>query len=386
MSIPVRIIQVLVGVLFVISGLVKANDPLGLAYKMEEYFELWNGELLARDFFLNPTLINLFDFLHQHSVALSVFMITLEIAAGVALLLSWQKKFILYLLLALMIFFTWLTGYAYLSGKFTNCGCFGDCIPITPATSFIKDIVLLVLIGILLAGQRYLQPVLSTRTSSIILTSTLLVTLLLQWYVLNYLPLADCLPFKKGADINKAIRPPANAIQDSTAIRYIYEKDGKRFEWAPEELPADFGTYTYVDRIDKLVRKGNAVPLVKGFTLRGATGTDSTDIILNQPQCVLIFSLDIKNAGRVLDKVSLFKKETGDRLPVYLVTATSLPVALASLQQQGADSSIQVFNSDYTPIKTAARTDPSVYFLKKGVVAGKYSYRNLEGIRKHLTP
>ncbi|MGN6402666.1 MAG: MauE/DoxX family redox-associated membrane protein, partial [Flavisolibacter sp.] len=114
MRIFVRIIQIFVGVLFIISGLVKANDPLGLSYKMKEFFELWNSELAAGGFFLKNGLISFFELLHESSLALSVFMITLEIFAGVALLLGWMKNFILWLLLLLIIFFSFLTGYAYL--------------------------------------------------------------------------------------------------------------------------------------------------------------------------------------------------------------------------------------------------------------------------------
>src|SRR6476646_4699033 len=148
--------RLLVGILFIFSGLVKANDPLGLSYKMQEFFELWSSELTTGHFFLKGGLIGFFDFLHQQSLSLSIFMITLEIIAGVALLLGWKKNFILWLLLTLIVFFTFLTGYAYLSGKFTNCGCFGDCLPITPLTSFLKDVILLILIIVLLSGVKYI--------------------------------------------------------------------------------------------------------------------------------------------------------------------------------------------------------------------------------------
>src|SRR6058998_3114530 len=102
----IRTIQFLVGILFIISGLVKANDPLGLGYKMQEFFELWTGGLSTGHFFLRGTLIKLFDFLHDHSLILSILMITMEIITGVALLLGVSKKFILNLLLILILFFT----------------------------------------------------------------------------------------------------------------------------------------------------------------------------------------------------------------------------------------------------------------------------------------
>jgi uncharacterized membrane protein YphA (DoxX/SURF4 family) len=149
MRIPVRVIQIFVGVLFIISGLVKANDPMGLSFKMQEFFELW-----SEGFRPGSSISASLTALHKTSLALSIGMITVEIFAGVALLLGWKKKAILWLLLLLIIFFTFLTGYAYLSGKFTNCGCFGDCLPITPLTSFLKDLALLVMIIFLLFGKR----------------------------------------------------------------------------------------------------------------------------------------------------------------------------------------------------------------------------------------
>jgi uncharacterized membrane protein YphA (DoxX/SURF4 family) len=135
----ISISRILVGALFIFSGLVKANDPLGLGYKMQEFFEVWNMGLSKGSFFLNHTLINLFNFLHEHSLALAVFMIAFELIAGAALLFGWKMKLFGWLLLLIILFFTFLTGYAFLSGKFKNCGCFGDCLPITPKTSFLKD-------------------------------------------------------------------------------------------------------------------------------------------------------------------------------------------------------------------------------------------------------
>ena len=137
MKILLNIIRIIVAVLFIFSGLIKANDPLGLSYKMQEFFELWN--LNALDHF---------------SLAISVVMIGFEIIAGVALLLGWQMNLFAWLLLLLIIFFSFLTGYAYLSGKVKECGCFGNCIPLSSGESFAKDILLLLLILILFAKRR----------------------------------------------------------------------------------------------------------------------------------------------------------------------------------------------------------------------------------------
>lgn len=365
MKITVRIIQVLVGLLFIVSGLVKANDPLGLAYKMEEYFELWSAAAGNKNW-----LIGFLDFFHHNSLALSVFMITLEIITGIALLIGWMKRLILWLLLLLTLFFTFLTGYAYLSGKFTNCGCFGDCIPITPLTSFTKDIILLLLIIILLAGQKYIQPLFSNRTRTIILTGTLVFSLALQWYALTYLPFADCLPFKKGNIISEQMKPPPGSLPDSIAIRFVYEKNGKRYEFAPENLPADFDTYTYIDRVDKVIRKGNAVPPIQGFILKGVGDTDSAAAILQLPRSVLIFSKGLQSSW--MNDLKEMHKQLNKKTPVYLITSASLNTAIYTLSKNGLND-LPVFNLDNTAVKTAARTEPTIYYLEKGTVIQKWS-------------
>src|SRR5258708_6852773 len=144
MKILISFVRFIVGVLFIFSGLVKANDPLGLSYKMQEFFEVWN-----------------FHWLDNFTLAFSIIMIVFEIVAGVAVLLGWQMKLFSWLLLILIVFFTFLTGYAYLSGKVRECGCFGDCIPLTAGESFSKDLILLVLILFLFAQQKKIPSALS---------------------------------------------------------------------------------------------------------------------------------------------------------------------------------------------------------------------------------
>lgn len=373
MNVWVNIAKAIVGILFIVSGLVKANDPLGLSYKMQEFFEVWNGDLALGNFFLKNALIGLFTFLNAHALLLSIIMIVLEIMAGVALLIGWKKRFVLSLLLALIVFFTFLTGYAYASGKFKNCGCFGDCLPISPLASFIKDIVLLALILFLLAGMKYIQPLGSRKTQAVVLGLSLLFSIGLQWYVLSYLPLADCLPFKKEASIAEGMKPPPGAIPDSFAIQFVYERDGKRFEFLPENLPADLASYKFVERNDKLIRKGNAEPPIKGFALSGITDTDSTTDVLAQPNAVLYF---YENETGMPEEVkrnltSVYKKAAAKNIPVYVVT-TSLNSIKKDFNQD-AFPGLQFFKVDFTAFRTAARTNPTIYFLQNGTIQDKRS-------------
>ena len=194
MKLTVTIIRILTGCLFVFSGLVKAIDPLGLAYKMQEFFEVWAQ---------NVALKSLMDGLDHYAVSFSIIMITLEVAVGVALLLGWQKKLTAWILLLLMLFFTFLTSFVLFTGKIRACGCFGDCIPLTPIQTFTKDIVLVVFSLILLISTKYISPVAKPFLNGLYVLTAVLLTLFLQFYVMKHLPVKDCLPFKKGNNILK---------------------------------------------------------------------------------------------------------------------------------------------------------------------------------------
>ncbi|HMR85563.1 MAG TPA: DoxX family protein, partial [Niabella sp.] len=171
MKVLVNIARIFVGVLFIFSGLVKANDPVGLSYKMQEFFLVWGT-----------------TWLDGMALALSVLMIAFEIIAGAALLLGWRIRTVGWLLLLLIVFFTFLTGYAYLSGKFKSCGCFGDCLPITSGISFLKDVLLLVLILLIFFNTKYIKPAFSKGITLLLLLLVTLFSFASQWYTLKYLP------------------------------------------------------------------------------------------------------------------------------------------------------------------------------------------------------
>ncbi len=367
MKAVVNITRIIVGVLFIFSGLIKANDPLGLGYKMQEYFDLWDMSVLD-----------------QFSLWLSVIMIAFEIIAGFALLLGWQMRLFSWLLLLLILFFTFLTGYAYFSGKFTNCGCFGDCIPITPKTSFLKDVVLTVLIVFLFANRKIIRPVFS-KTGTLL--SMLLVTLLsfgIQWYVLSYLPIIDCLPYKKRNNISEKMQIPAGAVPDSFAIVFIYEKGGKRYKFSPAELPADYNTYTLIDRQQELVRKGNAEPAIKGFALSGITDEDSTQRVLSEPYAVLLFceNFSIPVSKWQEDFAKLYAEAKEKNIPVYAIT-TQWSEAKKNFAATSFND-IQVFKCDFTAIRTAARANPCIYLISRGTIIDKQGYKRMNKITRQV--
>jgi uncharacterized membrane protein YphA (DoxX/SURF4 family) len=354
--------RLLVGILFIFSGLIKANDPLGLSYKMQEFFEVWN---LAS--------------LDTWTLGFSVIMIVFEILAGVAVILGWRMRLFAWLLLLLIIFFSFLTGYAVISGKIRECGCFGNCIPLQAMGSFLKDLVLLLLIGILFVYRKEIQPFTTTRKSQLILIITLVFSFSIQWYALRYLPLVDCLPFKKGSSILEKMKPPPNAIPDSTVINFVYEKNHKTMEFPASQLPTDLdSSYVFIKRYDKLIRKGNNEPEIKDFSLISETGNDSTYQILDRPgYLVMLISRSFPQVNPHWNKafMLLYTLAKSKNIPVILVTSNK---AEAEAWLKANNLNIPVFGCDATAVKTAARADPTLYLLKKGTILDKWSYANLE--------
>ncbi|MBZ4191250.1 BT_3928 family protein [Niabella beijingensis] len=371
MKLLVTIARILVGILFIFSGLIKANDPIGLSYKMQEFFELWSMSAL-----------------NGITLTLSVLMIAFEIIAGVALLLGWQRKLIQWLLLLLILFFTFLTGYAYLSGKFTNCGCFGDCIPITSKTSFIKDLVLLVLILFLFFNQRFIRPVFSKKATGILMLLATVLSFGFQWYTLKYLPVLDCLPFKKGSFIPDKLKIPANAIPDSTEITFVYEKEGKQVEFNSDHFPDDFNdsTYKFINRYDKILKEGsNNIPEIRGFDFINGMGTNVTQALLDADHILLLFAEDLSRpvADWKAGFEPVYAAARQRQWPVYVISSMAHPVKQAIAGTAFKD--VEVLGGDRVMIRMAARTNPTLYLLKKGTVAGKWSYKQFGTANKVLS-
>ena len=371
MKVPVTIARILTGLLFIFSGLVKAIDPRGLAYKMEEFFEAWSNAGFMK---------GMMESLSHYSLQFSIIMITLEVLVGVALLIGWQKKLTTWILLLLMLFFVFLTSYVLFSGKIRACGCFGDCIPLTPVQTFTKDTILLILVLLLLTRNKYISPIAKPFFSFLYILLATILTLMLQFYVLKHLPLKDCLPYKKGNDLLKLREIPADAIPDKFDIVFVYEKNAVQKEFPMTALPDS--SWKFVDRKQTLVQKGvNNVPLINDFSLTDADGNNQTDSILNNPgEYYLVFIKDVPdNTDKWLEA---FRKISTNAMvqikKIYVITAQR--TAIEKFMLQHAISVEAVLTCDATAIKTAARTNPTLYKMKGPVVQDKWGWADFDKV------
>lgn len=368
MKILVKISRIIVGVLFIFSGLVKANDPHGLSYKMQEFFEVWSA---------NASLANFMHWLSNYALPFSIIMITLEIMVGVGILLGIWKKFFTTLLLILIIFFGFLTGYAALSGKIATCGCFGDCIPLSSMQSFIKDLILLALVLILFFGRKYIVPVLTPGINILLLIISCGLVLFYQWHVMRHLPTVDCLPFKKGGNILSLRKMPADAVPDKKDYKFVYEKDEKKQNFTIKDLPDS--TWKFVSREDFIVQKGkNNEPPIKDFYLTSLSGNDTTQSVLSlDADYYLFFIKSFSDTDRWLDNfTNLYDYAKKNSRLIYIVTPEIIKADTFFNTRNNFD--IPVFSLDATAFKTAARTDPELYLMHGPVIKGKWGWADFK--------
>jgi len=303
-----------------------------------------------------------------------------EVLAGVAVIIGWRIRWVSWFLLLLILFFTFLTGYVLFSNKIKECGCFGDCVPLSGINTFLKDVVLLLLILLLFFQTHNIRSFFTAKTSFFILLVSLVVSVTGQLYVLRYLPFLDCLPYKKGNHILNEMKVPAGAVTDSSVITFRYTKNGKEVEFDQSHFPADFdSTYEYVNRYDKLIRKGNAQPAIIDFALRTLGGADTTQGILSQEHSyIMVFAQNFTNVDDWQAQLNgLLRTSLKKNIAVFLVTADAEKAV-------SLFKNVMILKCDATVIKTAARVNPTYFFMNRDLIVDKLSYADQKKINYRL--
>ena len=372
LNITLTIIRVLVGALFIFSGLIKANDPSGLAYKMGEFYEVFVRE----GYF--PSMMK---WMNEYSLATSIAMITFEILAGVALIIGYRFKLFSYLIFLLTVFFTFLTGYALFSGNIKECGCFGDCIKLQANESFMKDLILLVLIAILLTFRKRVAQAFNNKMASAVMVISLVLCLWMQFYALKHLPFKDCLAYRIGNNLLKEMTPGKEYVPAAFKSVLIYEKDGVKKEFTTENFPWQDSTWKFVDNKTIEVSPAKNEPAIHDFAINSYDGADLTQTILGYKGNVfLLFVKDvneanISNMAALQNLIAACKKAN---VPVVGLTASN---DIESNQFKATHKlDMEFMTIDGTVCKTAMRTSPGLMLLKAGNVLGKWSYANYPSI------
>lgn len=348
--------RIFVGGLFIFSGLIKINDPIGTKIKLEEYFEVF-----ASDFG------SFFEFFIPFALPLGMILIVLEVVLGVAVLINYKMKTTTWILLALMVFFTFLTFYSAYFNKVTDCGCFGDAIPLTPWESFYKDLILMVFVLHLFWHRRRFEPVFRSLTSHIIIIATVVISFGIGIYAIKHLPFIDFRPYKVGNSI-----PEKMIAEESPKIEYIFKGPDGELIQSEKYLMPDTG-YEYVS--SKVVNPDKSTPKITDYQVIGMDGEDYTQETFTGTKLILVF-YETETADRShLDEINQLIKSLNQQIkPMVLTSASEADFEALRHEHQLA---VPYYHTDATVLKAMIRSNPGILLLKNGVVLGKWHHNDV---------
>ncbi len=354
--------------MFIISGFVKLNDPVGFSYKLQEYF--------------SPAVLDL-DFLSPYALGLAIILVIVEMVLGIALIIGYNKMFTLWMLLAMILFFTFLTFYSAYYNKVTDCGCFGDALPLTPWQSFTKDVVLLLMIVILLAGSKFIEPFFTRFGRTIAIFISFVGAMCFGYYVLMHLPLIDFRAYHEGANITEGMQVPAGAAEAIFDYNWKFNLNGK------EEIITTQGDYPehkgeFIGVETAMVQQGY-LPPIHDFSIE-KDGEDFTEHYLNTENLLVIVAYDIaKTEWNGWPKT----KAVADAALKKGYTVIGLSASGEEATQDLIDKqklNFEFYSTDATTLKTIIRSNPGILKLSKGTILQKKHWNDAEDIMLETLP
>ncbi|MBK9638637.1 MAG: DoxX family membrane protein [Bacteroidetes bacterium] len=359
----VSISRILVGVLFIISGLIKANDALGFSYKLDEYFVVFSMQ-----------------FLSGISVGLAMFICIFEVALGVALLVGYRMVCVSWLMLLMIVFFTFLTFYSAYFDVVKDCGCFGDALKLKPWESFYKDVALLAFILIIFAKRKSIKPLFNEKFAGFVSFAGLIASTWFTWHCYAHLPVKDFRPYAIGKNITEGMTLPPGAITDSVVMVFIYKDKttGAQVEAGMDQVSQYSGNekYEFVDRIDKVVREGDKAP-IHDFAIKDAEDNDLTSDFLSRPDYVfMLIAYDLTKADvKAQDKVNALAAECQKNDFEFFGLTSTIPTETDKFRHDHQNMFPYYF-CDGTALKTIIRSNPGLVLLKQGTVIDMWHHND----------
>jgi uncharacterized membrane protein YphA (DoxX/SURF4 family) len=360
--------RIAVGLLFIFSGLIKANDPLGFSYKLEEYFEVFH-----------------LTSLNGLALSLAIILCALEMILGFALLIGTRAVQVVWGLLLLIIFFAFLTFYSAFFKVVQTCGCFGDAIPLTPWQSFSKDMVLLLLVLVLFVNRTSIKSLFSKKTGGQLLIGATVVFVGFGLYTYNFLPIVDFLPYKIGANILEEMKTPPGSKPDEFEVTY-HLKNKKNSETKVMSDKEYLKTAIWKDANweivgspeSRLVKKGFE-PKIRDLNIQDAQGNNYNEELLSNPFYSLVivaYNLEGTNTN-ALNRINALAANLIQNFNTRVILLTSNAPANAEVFAKQHKLVGELFYADGVPLKTMVRSNPGIILLKNGTVINKWHYHNM---------
>ena len=365
-SILAGISRTLLGLVFIFSGAVKAIDPLGTVYKIEDYLKAFGG------FFT--------ELLPMAEVA-AWGLIILELLLGVCMVLNVRTQWTSWISLIFYLVMTPLTLYIALTDPVSDCGCFGDAVVLTNWQTFSKNVVLITLAIILVALRKHTRQLWSNWMEVVLATLTIIAAIAFMTWTRLHLPVKDFRPYKIGNHLPTLMEYPEDAEPDVYEYSFVYEKDGVEQTFTLDNYPKGDSTWTFVRSNSKLIKKGYEPP-IHDFEIINAEGEDLTwDILESEEPITLVVMYDLAKADKKqMKKVEAIlgdeaMRQEGDEAGVYILTGSGTDEIINFSLEYSALSDC-ICTCDPVTLKTIVRANPGAIVVQNGIVIDKYNLRD----------
>ena len=364
-KILVNIARLLLALTFILSGFVKAVDPLGTQYKINDYLSAMHLRTFVPDFL---------------TLGASVMLSAVEFILGICLLFAIHRRLCSKLTLVIMTVMTLLTLWLAITNPISDCGCFGDAIVLTNWQTFWKNVILLAAAVVIWRWPTEMLRIISISNQWIVFNFSMLFILFISGWCLYDLPLFDFRPYHIGANIQAGMEIPEGAPQPQFETTFILEKDGVQQEFTTDNYPDS--TWTFIDSKTVQTAEGY-VPPIHDFSILTDEGNEITeDVLTREGYTFLLISPHLENADDSqfdqINQIYEYSKEKG--YPFYCLTASTSRAISHWQDMTGAE--YPFCSTDEITLKTIVRSNPGLLLLKQGTIIRKWSHNSLPVINE----
>ncbi|MDX2246801.1 MAG: DoxX family protein [Bacteroidia bacterium] len=344
------LIRIYIGVLFLYSGFVKANDYIGFAYKLEEYFLVFGSHF--------PAIKGFFSLFVPFAEPLAWFISVFELVLAIAILTGYRMNLTAWLTLLMMVFFTALTAYSHLTGAVTDCGCFGDALKIEPWESFTKDVILMVMLIPLFLVRKTISAIPSGRIAAVLTAVTFLASGVYSWYCHENLPIIDYRAYKIGVDLKIC-------TTQLTAEGYPKCKD-----------------WSFADEEQYLIDTYRLLPEDDSVRIKTGKAYEITPVNMFSGPTMMIVIQNVNHAPEEAMRASGQLAEALSGAGIYVVGATATGYSDMEKFIPAYDIPYPFMFMDETVLKTIIRSHPGYVLMQDGVVVKNWHYNNIPSLEE----
>ncbi len=370
LKMTVNLCRIIVALTFIFSGFVKAIDPIGLQYKLQDYLGAIGIPGFLPDWML---------------LIMAVLLAAVEFCMGIFLLFAIQRRLISKLIVVFMSIMTLITVWLVVANPVKDCGCFGDALHLTNTETLVKNIILLGCSIVIMRRPLAMFRFISESNQWIVINYTIVFIFVCSGLSLYYLPLFDFRPYRIGTNIPRGMEIPKDAEQPLFETTFIMEKGGQRKEFTLNDYPDS--TWKFIDSKTVQVKEGYIPPIHDFSVADRKTGKDLTDSVLRHKGYTFLLiapyleRADDSNFG---DIDQLYEYAQTYNIPFYCLTASTAKAIQRWRDITGAEYPFCI--TDETTLKTIVRSNPGLLLLKDGTIINKWSHNQLPNGAKLSLP